>query len=453
MEAGGWSDRVTYSEDAEGSFAYRPGQLIGRDLGGRTLEARLHDMGFDFDTDHHKRDDEGTHWFWIEDAAIDVLAVIEELRDDSFMVEPNYVLFAHDLSGSAVEGNPLYGNPLYGNPLYGNPLYGNPLYGNPLYGNPLYGNPLYGNPLYGNPLYGNPAYGSPHKDAGIRKSSARPADARTGREFNWHGVTPPTVIIIDTGFAEDSTSWPAALQTLAGNTLPKDIDKADPGGDKELDPVAGHGTFIAGVVELLTPGCTLKVEKALDIEGDVDEWVLKGFLDHLVAGANDHTIVNLSLGGYAPSRGMWALARTVRRLQAKKAVIVASAGNDGIPRPSYPACFRGVVSVGALGPYGPAAFSNLGPWVRACAPGVELVSTFFDNFNGPTVVVTGAKDPDQFKGWAEWSGTSFSAPVVVAALAREMGASGCDAKTAVKNIIDAPGLARIPGMGTIVNIA
>jgi hypothetical protein len=109
--------------------------------------------------------------------------------------------------------------------------------------------------------------------------------------------------------------------------------------------------------------------------------------------------------------------------------------------------------VGAIGPYGPAPFSNWGPWVRACAPGVELVSAFFDTFNGPVVVVPNAKDPDEFKGWAEWSGTSFSTPVVVAALAREMGATGCNAKTAVKNIIDAPGLARIPGLGTIVNIA
>src|SRR5512132_2132685 len=41
----GWSDRVAYSEGPEGSFAYRPGELIGRDLPTKTLEEGFRGLG------------------------------------------------------------------------------------------------------------------------------------------------------------------------------------------------------------------------------------------------------------------------------------------------------------------------------------------------------------------------------------------------------------------------
>ena len=59
-------------------------------------------------------------------------------------------------------------------------------------------------------------------------------------------------------------------------------------------------------------------------------------------------------------------------------VVVASAGNDATSRRTYPAALPGVVGVGALDGNRPAAFSNFGPWVDACAPAVDVVSTFFD---------------------------------------------------------------------------
>ena len=49
------------------------------------------------------------------------------------------------------------------------------------------------------------------------------------------------------------------------------------------------------------------------------------------------------------------------------------------------------------------------------------------------------------------SGTSFAAPVVVAALAPEMVTTSCSATEAVERVVRAPHLARLPYMGTIVN--
>ncbi len=183
--------------------------------------------------------------------------------------------------------------------------------------------------------------------------------------------------------------------------------------------------------------------------GDGDEATIATAID-AIGAAGDCDLLSLSFGGYALER-MYVLEAALRRVQSAGTVVVASAGNDSTCSPTYPAALPGVIGVGALGPSGPAPFTNYGRWVRACAPGVDLVAPFFDHFNGVTTPA-GDTDPDDFRGWARWSGTSFAAPVVVAALAREMRLSGVDAKQAVARVIDAPGLLRIPDLGTVVNL-
>ena len=86
---------------------------------------------------------------------------------------------------------------------------------------------------------------------------------------------------------------------------------------------------------------------------------------------------------------------------------------------------------GRVGPAGPAPFTNYGPWVRPAPPVSTSSAAFFLEFDGPDVKQAGSVDPDDFQSWARWSGTSFAAPVVVAALAREMQTSAIDAPEAV----------------------
>jgi hypothetical protein len=64
----------------------------------------------------------------------------------------------------------------------------------------------------------------------------------------------------------------------------------------------------------------------------------------------------------------------------------------------------------------------------------------------------GSADPDCYEGWARWTGTSFAAPVVSAALVRHMTVTGCTANDAVSEVIDAPGLFRLPDLGAVVNL-
>ncbi|MFP5407287.1 MAG: S8 family serine peptidase, partial [Gammaproteobacteria bacterium] len=123
-----------------------------------------------------------------------------------------------------------------------------------------------------------------------------------------------------------------------------------------------------------------------------------------------------------------------------------SAGNDATARPQFPAALAPwrveleppvhlpvgpkalpLVSVGALNPNSTdAIFSNTGPWVRAWAPGVALVSTL-PKWNGgflPVARVTYEDrvregfDPDNFaSGFGTWSGTSFAAPLLAGRIA------------------------------------
>jgi subtilisin family serine protease len=116
----------------------------------------------------------------------------------------------------------------------------------------------------------------------------------------------------------------------------------------------------------------------------------------------------------------------------------------------YPAVLPAVVGVAALDNEDNAApFTNYGPWVRACTAGVDVTSIFFKGFNGAEPSV-GGDDPDDFKGWAVWSGTSFAAPRVVAALAQKV-AAGTTPHEAVRQLVDDPALPRKPMLGTVVD--
>jgi subtilisin family serine protease len=292
------------------------------------------------------------------------------------------------------------------------------------------------------------------------RSSARPAPTgTTTTEQQKLIATParqgaPVVVVLDTGLPITGTAvFPPAMVGAPISPFDASFDVDGPDldpSDRFLDEVAGHGTFIAGLVSQVAPGCNVTVHKVLASAGDTDEEIIFQRLESLRFDDPTHTVLSLSFGGYVPELPQF-MAAAIAKIQKLGVVVVASAGNDGTCEPMFPAALPGVVSVGAIGPGGPAFFTNYGPWVRACAPGVDLLSTFF-MFDGSDRPTGGAQDPDNFKGWAIWSGTSFSGPVVAGALARTMMAEGCTAEEAVARVVDNPFLLRLPGLGTVVNV-
>ncbi|HVN52423.1 MAG TPA: S8/S53 family peptidase, partial [Acidimicrobiales bacterium] len=445
---GPWADRVRFDHvSGDAPFAYRPDEVVT--TGGDEALAVV--SGLYPGAQVRGELDSFLHLVDVPEP----VELVHELRIHGHVAHPNHVFFAHDTCGCCpphpsspcgVTGAPMYGHAaMSGAPMYGHAV----MSGAPMYGHAaVYGSPMYGHPMYGHPMYGHAPL----------TSTARPAaaDAPVGalsHEFETpRELGGPTVIVLDTGLAE-SPFTPAALDVTTSIRMasPSDGDRPDENGDHLLDPAAGHGTFIAGVVDQIAPGCDITVHRVLSTFGDGDEVGIVHCLNDLVIDDPFHTIVNLSFGGYVLDHP-FALARAVRHLQARGVVVVASAGNDATCLPTFPAALPGVVGVGAVGPAGPAPFSNYGPWVRACAPGVDLLSCFFEDFDGMGGAGADGVDPDRFRGWAVWSGTSFAAPVVVGALARVMRERGCTAREAVTQVVDAPALMRIPNLGTVVNV-
>ena len=272
-----------------------------------------------------------------------------------------------------------------------------------------------------------------------------PPDPCEGDDEVWDG---PLVAVVDTGLAANY----ASLELLDEGVVPADpgqYENPDENGDGLLDVDAGHGTFVAGVVRLRAPGAPLLEGPTLDSDGLVDELSLAQALDELLALQPGPDIINLSLGGYTrDDEPLLALRSLAERRECP--LMVAAAGNDALCRPFWPAAFSWVVGVGAVettdGAVARAEFSNYGPWVDACAAGVDIVSTFqtgtYRSLVDGTLRV--------FNGGARWSGTSFATPRVsgaVADLAHRDGLSARDAWSAIRAAADdGP-----PGLGVLVD--
>lgn len=450
----GWADRISFSSGPE-PIAYRPRDVIVpftaasrtrevvRDFFGPDDEGNLDELRLG----RGEEDEPGRRnplvGFTRFRGVADPLLVVRELQAEGIDAQPNHVFFAHcgDCCGPHPAQLAMGGGPN-----------GSPVYATPVYATPVYATPVYATPVYATPVYATPVYATGEMQAtGKRRSSTKPvgpveaadmmerlADVPAQAQPN----LPISAMVLDVG-----CSVPTFRGDDLGDVDPMSTadDTPDDDNDQHLDPVAGHGEFIAGLIKSIAPQSRVAVRKVLRREGDGDEEVISTAVDALPdVRPSGGAVLNLSFGGYALNEKALLLASSIRDAQARGWVVVASAGNDGVCRRTYPAGLPDVIGVGAIGPSGPAPFTNYGPWVRACAPGVDLVSTFFDRF-------TADVDLGPFEGWARWSGTSFSAPIVAGAIVAQMLAAGTTAQVAAARVVDAPELLRLTGLGAVVN--
>jgi subtilisin family serine protease len=200
-------------------------------------------------------------------------------------------------------------------------------------------------------------------------------------------------------------SWYEATSADYDDTLAQESD-------------TGHANFITGVIMANTDNARVRIVRVLDANGICTEAALAAALTSL----DDVDVVNLSLGGFSDSDVPPVLlgAALASLLENQDRAVVAAAGNEGSDgRPFWPAAFteagvpfsQQVVSVAAHDGSQLCAWSNRGPWVDLAAPGSDIVSTYVHHREFPT-------------GFARWSGTSFAAPFVVAAIAESHGTSG-----------------------------
>jgi subtilisin family serine protease len=305
----------------------------------------------------------------------------------------------------------------------------------------------------------------------IIKGDATPdsvaADEIPTRTSRWSGTPAANTIpiaILDTGIAAASRTdgWLDGLETAA-NRDPLDVY---PTPNDYLDAAAGHGTFIAGIYQIVESELSLSIHKVIDSDGiveDVDVAValVKAVRDLLKPGGR--LIVNLSMSTDTmegdPPLALTVGLELVRAWESQhqgEVMLVAAAGNDGTTVTSWPAAFAAtdprVLAVAAVdGNLQPATWSTRGDWVTCSARGQDVVSTFVKGSEDPTI---DSENPVEFPvdAWAKWTGTSFSAPRVaahIAAIAQTNGSSLVDAFSTLK---EQRGVGTQARFGTILDI-
>ncbi|MFP5503858.1 MAG: S8 family serine peptidase, partial [Candidatus Sericytochromatia bacterium] len=184
---------------------------------------------------------------------------------------------------------------------------------------------------------------------------------------------------------------------------------------RPVDDDFGHGTHVAGIIAAVgnnglgSIGLAWKTKvmpiRVLGVDGTGTTYDTAAAIEHAVAkGAS---VINMSLG--SPDRSKIE-EQAVARAIAAGVVVVAAAGNEAGSGNylEYPACYPGVLSVGAIDPeLKRASFSNFNSQVSLVAPGVDILSTI------PSRLVPGG----QGRAVGFLSGTSMASPFVAAAAA------------------------------------
>jgi subtilisin family serine protease len=259
-----------------------------------------------------------------------------------------------------------------------------------------------------------------------------------------------TVAILDTGISPHAWFTGQSWYSACG---PEVQEVPDANHDNRLDSVAGHGTFIAGVVAQHAPAARLTIGKIIAGDGVTDELRLLRGLARLRAQTHQHRapvdVISLSLGCYTHDDKPSPMVEQGLNSFGHETVVVACAGNFSSDRPYWPAALKRVVAVASLDASGAdrAEFSNYGWWVDACTVGEDVVSSFF-NFDGP---VGSSPTPEDFTGYATWSGTSFAAPRVAAAVAARAAARGVPAAVAAAELLDPSNHPSMPDLGVLVD--
>jgi hypothetical protein len=266
------------------------------------------------------------------------------------------------------------------------------------------------------------------------------------------------VVAIDSGYIEHPrleerggvTSQPGHYLDASGTWKEEPLDEVDDfPSDGLLDAVAGHGTFVAGVIAAKSPRARITIigHRHVDSTGTTEVAVGRSMFEavsrHVREGRPNGLVIGCGFSFRTHSQHAPVAFESVLEYiddVGCDAVIVAPAGNEGVDTPHWPAAFAEVVGVGALREDGTdiASFSNRGDWVDCFAIGENVVSTH----------VTTAKRmapeddpsaPQLFTGWSRWSGTSFAAPKVAAEIARRAEGAGSVSAATKALLADATG--------------
>jgi thermitase len=222
-----------------------------------------------------------------------------------------------------------------------------------------------------------------------------------------HGISQgegTTVAVVDTGAQLDHPALVANFEGVKRYDF-VDNDKNpsnrpvgnDADCDGEKDEMVGHGTHVAGIVDITAPEAKIMPLRVLDTEGYGNVFTIAKAV--YFAEQNRADVINLSLG--SPSRSK-LLQEVIEDATANGVVVAAAAGNSNSLLAHYPAAGNGVaasadglVAVTSVNMYEQKSYiANYGTWVDIAAPGEGIRSAF------------------PVSTYAYWSGTSMATPFV-----------------------------------------
>jgi hypothetical protein len=253
------------------------------------------------------------------------------------------------------------------------------------------------------------------------------------------------IYVADTGIVQGTVASCPWLTHVEGD------DDPSVAADGTILPYGGHGTFVAGVIRCMAPGAEIMVRSIFDVAGSAleSDFVPKLY-DGFRYGADIfHVTVSSPTRHNVP---LMAFETWMEDLRLYKGVTcVVPAGNSASPLPHWPAAFPGLISVGALGSdwRSRAYFSDYGGWVDVYAPGQNLVNAFATG-TFTCQVAPFAGETRKFTGMAQWSGTSFSTPIVTGLIAARMTRYGESAQEAAAALLARARAQAIPDVGPVL---
>lgn len=189
----------------------------------------------------------------------------------------------------------------------------------------------------------------------------------------------------------------------------------------------GHGTFIAGIIAAekdngkglagIVPSSKILSLASSRKSFGITATQMADYIKYAVDKGAD--VINISSGW---PEDFFSIKNSLAYAVANDVIVVCSAGNDGLDASSaplkYPHTYDTVISVGSIDFNNALSyFSNYGTTVDVLAPGENIVSTVsVDQENYSVLKQVGSLD-DSKHGYIRSSGTSFSAPMVTAAVA------------------------------------
>ena len=150
------------------------------------------------------------------------------------------------------------------------------------------------------------------------------------------------------------------------------------------EAIPGHGTFVSRAISQEFPNgliYSLMVLKPGEIR--YEHAALNAGLSRVLGWVRDNpkvrVVTNISSGNYMSDPRTYNL---IRQLHENGVVIVASAGNDNVPTPLYPAAYEEVISVGASEKDGrKTSYSNYGSWVDV--NDIDYMATILEDVKTP----------------------------------------------------------------------